>query len=117
MIIDTYGRENIIYIEFQTKPQGEIVVKIQEKCLPCIVNQAIKIANMVGLKEKDNLLRCVFDYLSRVDYQNSSTPELVGEIFSLLKKEVGNDDPYKETADDIGVPEMKLVCMRSGRQK
>lgn len=72
-------------------------MKMQEKCLSCIVNQAIKTANMVGLKEKDNLLRSVFAYLSKVDYQSSSTPELVGEIFSMLKKETGDDDPYKET--------------------
>lgn len=72
-------------------------MKIQEKCIPCIVNQAIKTANMVGLKEKDVMLRRVFTYLSRVDYNSSSTPELVGEIFSLLKQETGNEDPYKET--------------------
>ena len=72
-------------------------MRIQEKCIPCIVNQAIKIGDMVGLKEKDNLLRSVFAYLSNVDFKNSSTPELTGEIFSLLKKETGNDDPYKET--------------------
>lgn len=72
-------------------------MKIQEKCIPCIVNQAIKIGDMVGLKEKDNLLRSVFAYLSNVNFKNSSTPELTGEIFSLLKRETGNDDPYRET--------------------
>lgn len=72
-------------------------MKIQEKCLPCIVNQAIKVADMVGLKEKDDLLRSVFAYLSQVDFKASSTPELVGDIFALLKKETGNADPYRET--------------------
>lgn len=72
-------------------------MRIQEKCIPCIVNQAIKVANMVGLKEKDDLLRNIFTYLSKVDFKNSFTPELVGEIFSLLKIETGNNDPYKET--------------------
>ncbi len=72
-------------------------MKIQEKCIPCIVNQTIKVADMVGLIEKDDLLRNVFTYLSRADFKGSSTPELVGEIFSMLKKLTGNDDPYKET--------------------
>lgn len=72
-------------------------MRIHEKCIPCIVNQAIKVADIVGLKDKDDLLRNVFDYLSKVDFKGSSTPELIGEIFSLLKKETGNDDPYKET--------------------
>lgn len=72
-------------------------MRIKEKCIPCIVNQAIKVADMVGLKEKDELLRSVFAYLSTVDFKGSSTPELIGEIFSLLKKETGCEDPYKET--------------------
>ena len=72
-------------------------MKIQEKCIPCIVNQAIKVADMVGLEDKEQLLRKVFTYLSQVDFKASSTPELIGEIFALLKKEIGNEDPYKET--------------------
>lgn len=72
-------------------------MRIQEKCIPCIVDQAIKVADMVGLKEKDDLLKKVFAYLSTIDFKGSSTPELIGEIFSLLKKETGNDDPYRET--------------------
>lgn len=72
-------------------------MRIQEKCIPCIVNQAIRVADMVGLKEKDDLLKKVFAYLSTIDFKGSSTPELTGEIFSLLKKETGNDDPYRET--------------------
>ncbi len=72
-------------------------MKIQEKCIPCIVNQALKVADMVGLEDKEQLLRKVFTYLSQVDFKASSTPELIGEIFALLKKEIGNEDPYKET--------------------
>ena len=74
-------------------------MRIQEKCIPCTVNQAIKVADMVGLKDKDGLLRSVFAYLSKVDFKSSSTPELIGEIFSLLKNETGNDDPYRETRE------------------
>lgn len=72
-------------------------MKIQEKCLPCVVNQAIKVADIVGLQEKEGLLKKVFAYLSEVDYQSSTNSELTGEIFSLLKKETGNMDPYRET--------------------
>lgn len=72
-------------------------MKMQEKCLPCVVNQAIKVADMVGMKEKGNLLRRVFSYLSKVDYNAITSPELIGEIFSIIKEETGNQDPYKET--------------------
>lgn len=44
-------------------------MKIQEKCIPSIVNQAIRTADIVGLKEKGDLLRSVFAYLSRVDFK------------------------------------------------
>lgn len=70
---------------------------VQERCLPCIVNQTLKVANMVGLAEKDELLKKVFEYLSKVDYRASTTPELIGEIFAILKDETGNEDPYRET--------------------
>lgn len=76
---------------------GELVVKIQEKCIPCVVNQAIRTADMVGLEEKGDLLRQVFAYLSKADFENSSTPELIGEIFRMLKREIGCADPYRET--------------------
>ena len=72
-------------------------MRIKEKCIPCIVNQTIKVADMVGLKDKDDLLRKVFAYLSTVDFKGASTPELIGRIFGLLKRETGCDDPYKET--------------------
>ena len=72
-------------------------MKIQEECIPCIVNQAIKVANVVGLEDKNELLRKVFTFLSQVEFNTSSTPELIGEIFTILKKETGNEDPYKET--------------------
>lgn len=72
-------------------------MRIQEKCIPCIVNQSIKVADMVGLEDKNNILQKVFAYLSQVNFNTSSTPELIGEIFKLLKKETGNEDPYKET--------------------
>ena len=74
-------------------------MKIQEECIPCIVNQAIKVANMVGLENKNELLRNVFAYLSQVDFNKSSTPELIGEIFTILKQVTGNEDPYKETRE------------------
>ena len=72
-------------------------MKLQDKCLPCIVNQAMKVADIVGLQEKSQLLRRVFGYLSRVDYEETTSPELIGEIFSIIKEETGNPDPYRET--------------------
>jgi uncharacterized protein with ATP-grasp and redox domains len=72
-------------------------MKIQDKSIPCIVNQAIKVSDMVGLEDKSNLLSKVFAYFSKVNFNASSTPELIGEIFKLIKEETGSSDPYQET--------------------
>lgn len=72
-------------------------VKLQDKCLPCIVNQAIKVADIVGLEDKSKLLKRVFSYLSQVDYEQITSPELIGEIFTVIKEETGSSDPYQET--------------------
>jgi len=74
-------------------------MKIQEKCLPCLVNQAIKTANMVGLEDKNQLLKRMFAYMAQADFETMSSPELIGEIFKIIKEETGNDDPYKQTRD------------------
>ncbi|MDD5934775.1 MAG: ARMT1-like domain-containing protein [Clostridiales bacterium] len=84
-------------------------MKIQEKCLPCIVNQVLKVANMVGLTDKDELLKKVFVYLSKADFKQATTPELIGDIFEILKQETGNDDPYKETRDHYNSMFLDLI--------
>lgn len=71
-------------------------MKIRDKCLPCVVNQVIKTANITGVNNKEELLREVFTYLSKMDF-NITTPEIIGEVFDMIKKHVGNSDPYKET--------------------
>ncbi len=72
-------------------------MKLQEKCIPCIVSQSIKVADMVGIDDKNDLLKEMFRYLSDVDFSNISSPELIGENFNVLKRITGNGDPYKET--------------------
>lgn len=71
-------------------------MKIQDKCLPCVVNQVIKVANITGVDKKEELLRQVFAFLSKMDFE-VTTPEIIGEIFSIIKIHTNNPDPYKET--------------------
>ncbi len=73
-------------------------MKIRYQCFPCIVNQAIKVAEQTGLENKEQLLRDVFGFLHDMDYQ-LTTPEVIGEIFEMIKRYTGNEDPYKETRD------------------
>jgi len=68
-------------------------MQMNDKCLPCIVNQVLKVAEMTECKDKEGLLRKVFSYLSELDY-SKGTPEISGETFRILKQHIGNDDPY-----------------------
>lgn len=71
-------------------------MRMHDKCLPCVVNQVIKVANITGVNTKEELLREVFTYLSKMNF-DTTTPEMIGEIFDMIKKHTNNPDPYKET--------------------
>lgn len=43
-------------------------MRMHDKCLPCVVNQVIKVANITGVNTKEELLREVFSYLSKMYY-------------------------------------------------
>ena len=70
-------------------------MRINDQCLPCLVNQAIKIAKLCGLKERDELYREVFHNLSTIDFSKTN-PEIIGQNYQIIKRFVGLDDPYKE---------------------
>jgi uncharacterized protein with ATP-grasp and redox domains len=69
---------------------------MHDKCLPCVVNQAIKVANITGINTKEELLREVFAYLCKASY-DTSTPEFIGDIYDMIKKHTKDPDPYKKT--------------------
>ncbi|WP_160692296.1 ARMT1-like domain-containing protein [Clostridium sp. C2-6-12] len=83
-------------------------MKMRDKCLPCVVNQVIKTANITGVDKKEELLREVFTYLSKMNF-NITTPEIIGEVFGMIKKHVGNPDPYKETRNHYNTMFLKLL--------
>lgn len=70
-------------------------MKINEKCLPCLINQVIKVANITNCSNRDDLYHQVFKQLSKIDF-NKSNPEIIGMIFELVKKHLNNEDPYQE---------------------
>lgn len=83
-------------------------MKIRDKCLPCVVNQVLKTADITGVNSKEELLREVFTYLSKIDF-NITTPEIIGEVFTMIKKHVGNPDPYKETRNHYNTMFLELL--------
>ena len=71
-------------------------MRIKEKCLPCMVDQVIKVAKLTGAKDREVLYKLIFKKLSEMDF-NKTTPELIGENFRILKQHIGCEDPYLET--------------------
>lgn len=83
-------------------------MRLHDKCLPCVVNQAIKVADITGLNTKEELLREVFTYLSKMNFYET-TPEIIGEIFDMIKRHTNNPDPYKETRNYYNTLFMKML--------
>lgn len=54
-------------------------MKINYKCLPCLVNQVVKVAEMTGASNREVLFQRVFEYLSKVDF-NKTNPEVIGGL-------------------------------------
>ena len=57
-------------------------MKMKDKCLPCLVNQVIKVADITKAKNREQILHEVFAYLSKVDF-NKTNPEISGETFRI----------------------------------
>lgn len=68
-------------------------MKMSYSCLPCLVNQVVKVADMTKAENQEDLYRKVFSYLSTIDFDKTD-PEIVGETFAMVKAHIGNDDPY-----------------------
>jgi damage-control phosphatase, subfamily I len=83
-------------------------MRIHDKCLPCMVSQVIKVANIIGADQKEVLFREVFTYLSKMDFE-TTTPEIIGEVFGIIKKHTNNPDPYKETRNYYNTMFLKLL--------
>lgn len=74
-------------------------MKINEKCLPCLINQAIKVCELTQLENREQLYRDLFLHLSTLDFSKSN-PEVIGYIFKQLKHYSNNPDPYYELRND-----------------
>lgn len=67
------------------------------ECLWCHVNQAKRVAEMVGLdaQRKESILRQVLKHLSEMPYEGSN-PGLMEQSWRIITREIEDDNPYKE---------------------
>ena len=70
-------------------------MKIDEKCLLCMIRQAMQVAAMTGCTHREALYQKMFAELSHLNMQKT-TPEIMGELYLLIKDHVGREDPYAE---------------------
>jgi damage-control phosphatase, subfamily I len=70
-------------------------MKMNYQCLPCLINQVVKVAEITEAENRDALFKDVFRYLSTVDFDKTN-PEIIGATFRLLKEHIRSDDPYLE---------------------
>ena len=71
-------------------------MKVHEQCLPCMVNQAVKTANLTNAGNREKLYQKIFTHMGCLDF-SKTTPEIVGENYRLIKEHIGCIDPYKDT--------------------
>ena len=71
-------------------------MKVNEQCLPCMVNQAVKTANLTNADNREELYQKIFARMSCLDF-SKTTPEIIGENYRLIKQHIGCVDPYKDT--------------------
>ncbi len=70
---------------------------MHQDCIECDINQMKKISAFQQLdKQKENqLIRTAQDYLATCD-RTKTNPEIMGELWALIKDVIGTDNPYKE---------------------
>lgn len=69
-------------------------MKMNEQCLPCLVNQVVKITQITNSNDNEELFKKVFAYMSQMDFHQTN-PEIIGQIFAMVKEHIHNNDPYK----------------------
>lgn len=74
-------------------------MKMNERCLPCLINQVVKIAQITKIKDSESLYKSVFLWMSNMDFELTN-PEIIGATFAIIKEYIGNDDPYLELRND-----------------
>lgn len=85
-----------IVMNIDAELKGASGMKIREQCLPCLVSQAIKTANLIQAENREELYHKIFAQMSRLDFSKTN-PEIAGENYRLLRQHTGCKDPYHET--------------------
>jgi uncharacterized protein with ATP-grasp and redox domains len=72
-------------------------MRVHLDCIPCFQRQALCAARFVTDDEKvqERIMRAVIDKLQAMDWEKSP-PEIAHKVHEIVRKESGEDDPYKD---------------------
>ncbi len=92
-------------------------MKISSNCLPCIMNQTIKLANK--LTDNQALRTDIIRYgLKQIadEWEHQATPEIVSAIYSYAKEATGITDPYEVEKKESNENALKLISQLNLRE-
>ncbi|MDD2619876.1 MAG: ARMT1-like domain-containing protein [Syntrophomonadaceae bacterium] len=86
-------------------------MKLSINCLPCLLNQAIRLAkvHLESEEEQCRLIKKILQELVEIN-GNTSAPYLAQKIQQALKDALQNSDPYKEQKHFYNQEMLKLEC-------
>ncbi len=72
-------------------------MKTHFECIPCILRQTIETARLAtaNVKLQKEAINRILLYLTQIDY-NVPPPALGRDVYGIIHRVTGNDDPYKE---------------------
>lgn len=75
----------------------ERIIQMHQECFHCDINQMKKISGFLQLNQatENQLIRLTDDYLKTCD-MTKTNPEIMGEIWAVIRDVLGTDNPYKE---------------------
>ncbi len=73
-------------------------MRLDMNCIPCNINQAIRIADLLDLAPdtREAMMRELLAHLGGSDY-GLSNPEIFGGTWEIITRHAGNPDPYRDT--------------------
>lgn len=85
-------------------------MKTVVECIPCLINQGIKISNFLNLDavKKGEIVREIMSELQSKTLEDSTPPHLAKDIYKLIYSSVNNDDPYFEIKEYYNKELLKL---------
>ena len=77
-------------------------MKAQRECIPCILNQIIRVSDYLGLDEekKNTIMKKALKRSNEYDYTQLTAPEFSEFIYDTVIEETGKKDPYESLKKD-----------------